>query len=126
MARIILHIHSLGGGGAERVWAVLASGLARRGHETLFVVERTDDANRSFLDASVKLKVFDAPSHLGQIAEMAALWRQVRPHVVLTASSSNLKAALARTGVRHGPSLVVSVHGAVGTGILGRAADGRP
>jgi glycosyltransferase involved in cell wall biosynthesis len=121
MARVILHIHSLEGGGAERVWAILASGLARRGHECLFVVERVDDANRQFLDSTVPFKVLKASSHVTQIAEMAALWRHTQPHVVLTAcGNANLKAALARAGGQRKPALIISVHGAVATGILGR------
>ena len=122
MARVILHIHSLEGGGAERVWAILASGLAGRGHECLFVVERVDDANRPFLDSRVPYKVLAASSHVAQVAEMAALWRHTQPHVVLTAcGNANLKAALVRAGGQRKPGLIISIHGAVASGILGRA-----
>jgi glycosyltransferase involved in cell wall biosynthesis len=121
MARVILHIHSLEGGGAERVWAILASGLAGLGHECLFVVERVDDANRPFLDSTVSYKVLTASSHVAQVAEMAALWRHTQPQVVLTAcGNANFKAALVRAGGQRKPGLIISIHGAVASGLLGR------
>ena len=121
MARIVMHIHSLAGGGAERVWAVLASGLARRGHEIFMAVEKSEDANRCFLNEKVKLMLLKATSHTRQVAEFATLWKQVEPQLVLTAGASTmLKVACARNLLSTDFAFLISVHGAVATGLLGR------
>ena len=36
---ILLYIHAFTGGGAERVWALLATGLSARGHQVLIAVD---------------------------------------------------------------------------------------
>ena len=47
--KILLYTHALTGGGAERVWALLASGLTARGHDVLLVVDfDAPDSFRAF------------------------------------------------------------------------------
>jgi glycosyltransferase involved in cell wall biosynthesis len=124
MARIVCYIHSLAGGGAERVWAVVASGLARRGHDVTFVVETEDNASRAYLDPGIPLRQLPSGSHLLHVGDILRLWKELKPDVVLTAvTNANLKAAIAQLVSPIKPVLISSVHGATAgsTGILGRS-----
>jgi glycosyltransferase involved in cell wall biosynthesis len=124
MARIVCYIHSLAGGGAERVWAILASALARRGHDVTFVVEIEDNASRGYLDAGIPLRQLPSRSHLSHVGDLLRLWREIRPDAVLTAATNaNLKGALAQLFAPVKPVLISSVHGAPAgsPGILGKA-----
>jgi len=52
--KITLFIHSLGGGGAEKVAVTIANGLQRRGYAVDFVVLNLDkQINRKYLDAGI-------------------------------------------------------------------------
>ncbi len=124
MARIVCYIHSLAGGGAERVWAILASGLARRGHDVTFLVEIEDNASRGYLDAGIPLRQMPRRSHLSHVGDLLRLWGEIRPDAVLTAATNaNLKGALAQLLAPVKPVLICSVHGAPAgsPGILGKA-----
>jgi glycosyltransferase involved in cell wall biosynthesis len=108
MARIIAYIHSLAGGGAERVWAVIASGLAQRGHEVLFVVERNDLENAQYLQ-DVDLYGLRGSTHLAQIIDLMRTWRRFDADLVISAASNaNVKATIAKLFMRR--SLIASVH----------------
>lgn len=109
MARIIAYIHSLAGGGAERVWAVVASGLAERGHEVLFVVERHDVENAKYLQ-NVELYGLRGSTHLAQIFDLMKIRRRFGADVVISAASNaNVKATIAKLLMPRG-ALIASVH----------------
>src|SRR5579872_1353686 len=109
MARIIAYIHSLAGGGAERVWAVVASGLAQRGHEVLFVVERHDVENAKYLQ-NVELYGLRGSTHLAQIFDLMKIRRRFGADVVISAASNaNVKATIAKLLMPRG-ALIASVH----------------
>src|SRR5271165_3224832 len=51
--RIAVYVPALVGGGAERVAAVLASGLSKAGHDVTLIVDFEASENRGFVDATV-------------------------------------------------------------------------
>ena len=52
--KIVFYISQLGGGGAERVTSVIASGLAQRGHDVYLVVKRRYESDYDF-DKNIKI-----------------------------------------------------------------------
>ncbi len=109
--RILLYTHSLGGGGAERVWAVLASGLAERGHDVHLVTDFAADANASRLDPRVRATVLGG-GHAGTIRRLADILSAERPDIALSAiAGANLKLVAARALARARMPLVISWHG---------------
>ncbi len=89
--KIIFYTHALAGGGAERVFALLASGLARRGHVVMLATDREASENKGFLDSSVEL-VNVGTGHASSILNLAKLIRQARPDIVMSAlAASNFK-----------------------------------
>lgn len=108
--RLMLYTTSLSGGGAERVWAVLASELARRGHDVTLVVDFAAEENRSFLAPEVEIEVIGA-GQLRSVAALKALIGRVRPDLVLTAlGGCDIKTILA-TLPFGGRRIVMSYHG---------------
>ncbi len=119
--RLMFYTTSLSGGGGERVWAVLASELARRGHDVTMLVDFVADENRDYLSSDVKVEVVGA----GRIASIRALKRAIarlRPDFVLTALGGCDLKALAATFPGDMRRIVMSAHGyrANATGFLSR------
>ena len=87
--RLVFYTTSLSGGGAERVWVVLASELARRGHDVTMVFDFDATENRAFLDPGVKVVVFGAEGrvigHLRSFFGLIRLRWRLDPDFVLTA-----------------------------------------
>ncbi len=92
---IVCWIHSLAGGGAERVMAGLASRLSRRGHEVVLATFDDGQADRHAVDADVRrvyLKLSpDASGLIGKLRQVrlrqrriAEVVRDLRPDVVLS------------------------------------------
>ncbi len=48
--RLLFYTHSLADGGAERLWARLASAFKARGYDVVFVQDFEGDDNRASLD----------------------------------------------------------------------------
>lgn len=108
--RLMFYTTSLSGGGAERVWAVLASELAHRGHDVTLVVDFAAEENRAFLAPEVKVEVVGS-RQLRSIVALKALIERVRPDLVLTAlGGCDIKALLA-TLPFGGRRIVMSYHG---------------
>ncbi|MBV1706023.1 MAG: glycosyltransferase [Hyphomicrobiales bacterium] len=108
---MIFYTHALAGGGAERVWALLASGFAARGHDVLFVVDHDATENRDFLHPAVKYRVL-ASGHGHAVLELARLLRQHKPDVTLSALCvANLKLAMAGLMASALSHCVLSYHG---------------
>lgn len=98
--RLLFYTTSLSGGGAERVWVVLASELARRGHDVTMAFDFDATENRAFLDPGVKVVVFGVgrrfSRHRRALVGLIRLWRRLDPDFVLTAvGGSDVKGALA-------------------------------
>ncbi len=109
--RLMFYTHALAGGGAERVWALLASGFAARGHDVLFVVDHDAMENRDFLHPAVKYRVL-ASGHGHAVLELAKLLRQETPDVILSALCvANLKLGLAGLMAAARRRCVLSYHG---------------
>lgn len=109
--KILLYIHALAGGGAERVWALLASELARSGHDVLFAVDYPADANLILLDGAVRFFEMGA-RHFSAVLALAKLLRQERPDISLSAlGAGNLKHLVAAKLAGRLDRAVISYHG---------------
>lgn len=120
--RLLFYTTSLSGGGAERVLVVLASELARRGHDVTMAFDFDATENRAFLAPEVKVEVI-GPGHLRSFfALLRLLWRR-RPDLLLTAiGGSDVKGALAAWPLGLCRRVVGSYHGYLAneTGRFGR------
>jgi glycosyltransferase involved in cell wall biosynthesis len=109
--KILFYIYSLGGGGAERVIALLASGFARRGVEVILAVEVEAQENAAFLDPAVRVVTLGS-SHPRALLGLARLIARERPDISLSALGvRNLKHALAATLVGRRRHALLSFHG---------------
>lgn len=106
---ILLHTRASGGGGAERVFALLAEALAARGHTVVFAV---DTVEAGFASPDGVRVVELGTSHGGGVLRLARLLRRGRFDVAAAAVSvSNVKLAAASILARRRTPLVVSYHG---------------
>jgi glycosyltransferase involved in cell wall biosynthesis len=109
--KILFHSWSMGGGGAERVFAVLASGLAQRGHTVLFSVESVDNQNLRYLDPAVQL----LPPTGGRwetIAKLVRIMATEKPDVSISAiSACNMRHAVAALLAGRRNRAVMTYHG---------------
>jgi glycosyltransferase involved in cell wall biosynthesis len=109
--KLLFYIYSLGGGGAERVIALLASGFARRGLEVIVAVEVEAQENAGFLDPAVRLVTLGS-SHPRALLGLARLIARERPDASLSALGvRNLKHAMAATLAGHRRRALLSFHG---------------
>lgn len=109
--RLLFYTHGLVGGGAERVWALVASGLSGRGHDVAFAVDFAADENEHLMAPEVH-RFQLGRNHAGATRALAALLRRKQPEVAFAAiGASNMKllAAKALSGWRG--AAVLSVHG---------------
>ncbi|MDR3493817.1 MAG: glycosyltransferase [Ancalomicrobiaceae bacterium] len=109
--KILFHTWSLGGGGAERVFAVLASGLAARGHDVIFSVESEDDHNGRLISDTVR-RFPPTGGRVRTVRELARLIASERPDVSISAiSACNLRHAIAATWAGRRHHAIMSYHG---------------
>lgn len=109
--RLIFYTTSLSGGGAERVWVVLASTLAERGHDVTMVVDFAADENRGFLAPEVPLVVLGYGHVRAVIALMGLIVRR-RPDLVLSAiGGSDIKAVVASMLTGRWRRVITTYHG---------------
>ncbi|ODT19491.1 MAG: glycosyl transferase [Kaistia sp. SCN 65-12] len=105
--RIVFHVPSLRGGGAERVFVLMANELARRGHEvTLFTWNgegpnaalRSDAVHLVDLGIPIRGDGFGKPATIGGLWRSAGFYRRLKPDAVFSAPEfANLITALALT-----------------------------
>jgi len=111
LRKVLFYIHSLGGGGAERVFALLASGFARRGVEVVVAVEREANENAAFLAPAVRVALL-GPSHPRATLRLARLLARERPDVSLSALGvRNLKHVTAAVLAGRRRRALLSFHG---------------
>lgn len=109
--RLLFYTHGLVGGGAERVWALVAAGLFRRGWDVTFGVDFEDGANEAFLPPEMKRVVFGR-GHARAVAAMARYLKAENPAAAFAAvGASNLKLMLARLRSGWRGAAVLSAHG---------------
>ncbi len=109
--RLLFYTHALVGGGAERVWALVASGLSRRGHDVSFAVDFVASENEYLLVPQMRRFVLGS-NHVSATRALAKILANERPDAVFSAiGASNVKllAAKALSGWR-GAS-ILSAHG---------------
>ncbi|WP_424360283.1 glycosyltransferase [Methylocystis parvus] len=95
--KLLFYTHALAGGGAERVFARLASGFSDRGDRVTFAVDFEAQENRALLSRDVDLVVLPR-GHGPATLALAKLLRRERFDASLSAISvSNLKHAVAAT-----------------------------
>ncbi len=133
-ARVLFYVPGLVDGGAERLWAGLASAFHARGHGVTFAADFEATDNRAQLDPAIPLTVLNG-GHRVAIQRLAGLIADARPDVAMSAvGGSNVKLLLALdlarlvTRTRRRPALptraIISYHGfdEWRTGALSRAA----
>lgn len=109
--QLFFHVHALAGGGAERVFARLASGFAARGDRVALIVERHSSEWGALIDPRIETIVLP-PGHLVSMIALARLIRARRPDACLAAlSASNLKLTLAATLAGRRRGVILSYHG---------------
>ncbi|MCO5090844.1 glycosyltransferase [Bosea sp. (in: a-proteobacteria)] len=120
--RIVFHIASLGGGGAERVFVLMANELAARGHDVTLFTWNAQGPNAALLSGSVRLIDFGLPVREGGYGKAATLkstlrsarlLRRLRPDAVYSAPEfANLVMALALMLARSPARFFPSFHAA--------------
>jgi glycosyltransferase involved in cell wall biosynthesis len=120
--RIVFHTASLRGGGAERVFVLMANELAARGHDVTLLTWNAEGPNAAFLSAAVHLVDLGMPIHgerYGKGATLAGLlksirfFRRHRPDAVYSAPEfANLIMALALMLARSRARFFPSFHAA--------------
>lgn len=106
---ILLYTRASGGGGAERVWAILANGLVARGHRVTFAFdEKVADDGVDPAVAAIEV----GKGHARAVLRLARLLRSGRFDVIAAAVSvSCVKLALAKILALSRIPLVLSYHG---------------
>jgi glycosyltransferase involved in cell wall biosynthesis len=109
--KLLFYTHALAGGGAERVFATLASGMAARGHDVILAVDFEAEENKPFLSPDVRVFVLGR-RHTRAGIELVRLLRREKPDVSLSALSfSNLKLVLAAMLTGHLSRSILTYHG---------------
>jgi glycosyltransferase involved in cell wall biosynthesis len=89
--KLLFYTHAMSGGGAERVWALLASGFAERGDEVILAVDFEATPNSDYVSPAVR-RVTLGRNHLVATWRLARLLARERPDTSISALSiSNLK-----------------------------------
>jgi glycosyltransferase involved in cell wall biosynthesis len=110
-ARVLFYISSLGGGGAERVWALIASALSRSGDDVILAVDTEAQENLSYLDPRIPVHVL-GKNHIGATMALARLIAREKPDAAFAAlGASDLKLLAAARWARKDTRVILSVHG---------------
>lgn len=108
--KILLYLPALLGGGAERVFALLASEFARRGDTVIFAVDHMAQENAAFIDERVRLEVLSG-GHLHATLALARLLRREKADVSLSGIGvANLKHMIAATLAGRLRHVILSFH----------------
>ncbi|MCZ8375669.1 MAG: glycosyltransferase [Beijerinckiaceae bacterium] len=109
--KFLFYMPALLGGGAERVFALLASETRRRGHDVIFAVDYEATENLDYLDPGIR-KVTLPSGHLRSVMGLAALLRRESPDVSFSGLGvANLKHMLAALMTARHRRAVISFHG---------------
>lgn len=108
---LIFYIHSLYGGGAERVWAQLASSFAERGHRVIFAMNKHVDELGDPLSKNIE-QVILGNNHLRAILALRKLILTTDADCALAACSPNsFKLAIAALLALRPRRAILSYHG---------------
>lgn len=110
-----LYIPSLGGGGAEKVIAILASHLANKENvEVFLIVQKLDGVYWELINKNVKIVNLDQTRALKCLIPLAKWIRNNKPDVIFSALTHvNVVAALARKMSGHKCKLILSEHSTI-------------
>ncbi|MCC6919907.1 MAG: glycosyltransferase [Alphaproteobacteria bacterium] len=109
--RLLFYTPGLVGGGAERVWALLAAGLHARGWDVTFGVDYEASENAGLLPKDMRRVLFGR-GHGNAVRTIARYLKAERPVVAFAAvGASNLKLMLAKALARWRGAAVLSAHG---------------
>jgi glycosyltransferase involved in cell wall biosynthesis len=109
--RVALFLPNLAGGGAERVFAVLAEGLAAGGIETEMVLADAEGPHLAAVRATVPVIDLHAGSTRQSVLPLARYLRRRRPDVLVAAlGHANVVAVWARSLARVETAVVVTHH----------------
>jgi len=107
--RLAFHIHSMRGGGAERVFALIASGFAKRGYSVDLVMNRAEGPHLTFVTPDVRVVSLDCRT-AAAAPRLTSYLRRTRPDCLVAAlQHSNLNGAIA-AGLT-GTPFAATVHG---------------
>jgi len=124
--KIAIICHDLSGGGAERVVAIVASGLAKKQHSVHIFIEHDRRENAAYLDPSVELTVLKGKSRVARIWSLVKYLRAGGYDVVHTINPLLTVQTLMvrRCADLERAALIGSYHGLFAQfhGILGRAS----
>ncbi|MCX5495982.1 glycosyltransferase [Kaistia dalseonensis] len=108
--KYLFYTRSLSGGGAEPIWALLASLFAERGDEVVLAIDEEGDGS-ALLSPLVRLEILGTGNARSTLAA-ARLLRSFKPDATLTAITGNaVKLAAAKLLVGSRTSLIISFHG---------------
>lgn len=109
--KLLFYTHGLLDGGAERLWACLASAMQARGHDVTFVEDFAADDNRGNLAPGLRTVTLGA-NHVLATWRLSRLIARERPDVALAAiGGNNTKLLLARLLSGGRTKTVISYHG---------------
>ncbi|MEA1833324.1 glycosyltransferase [Methylobacterium durans] len=121
---VAIYVPCLQAGGAERVAAVLATGLHRAGVATTLIVDAERPENRGFVAAGVTMVVLGG-GHADNTRRLARWLRANGPDIAMAIDApASVKLAAAKMLARGRTRIVLSYHGHAGIvrGRLGNAA----
>ncbi len=109
--KVLFYTHALVDGGAERLWATLASTFKARGFDVHFVQDFAASDALPYLDPEIPVHTLGR-GHARAIMRLARLLRRLRPQVALSAvGGSNLKLVAATSLSLSRTSSILSFHG---------------
>ena len=127
--RLAFYMHSMRGGGAERVSALAASGFAKRGYDVDLVLNRAEGPHMAFVAPEVRVVSLDC-STAGAAPRLLSYLRHARPaRLVAGLQHNNLNAAIAARLT--GTPFAATVHGVMSvhrrnwrtSGVIGTVAQ---
>lgn len=110
-SKLLFYTHGLVDGGAERLWACLATAMKKRGYDVVFVQDFEAEDNRSNLDPSIPLYTL-GKGHLSATRKLAEVLKKEKADVAISAvGGSNSKLMIARWLAKVPLKTIITYHG---------------
>jgi glycosyltransferase involved in cell wall biosynthesis len=110
-SKLLFYTHGLVDGGAERLWACLATAMKKRGYDVVFVQDFEADDNRANLDPSIPLYTL-GKGHISATRRLAEVLKQEKADVAIAAvGGSNTKLMIARWLAKVPLKTIITYHG---------------